>query len=240
MVWIESADTVICEGAEIELSANHGFKTPASTPVSYAWTPEASATSSPFLPQLRVAPSTTTVYTVTASAPSGCATSDQILITVSPSVEASVRADTTQFCEGTSTQLYAEGGRGNASFRWLPGLGLSDSTIAEPLASPTVSTLYQVVVTEGACSDTASLDLRINPAPMADYVNSQASGCEGLEVNFMENSTNGVNYLWDFGDGSGVVNGPNPSYTYASPGEYPVSLTVIGAGGCEASITKTV
>ncbi|MEL6606192.1 MAG: PKD domain-containing protein [Cyanobacteria bacterium J06614_10] len=239
VVFLLSTDTVICEGTEITLAADHGFKTPPSNPVSYSWTPEASITTSPFVSSVTVAPSTTTLYTVTASAPSGCATTDEILITVSPKVEALVRADTTQFCEGTSTQLYAEGGRGNASFRWLPGAGLSDSTIAEPVASPEVSTLYQVIITEGACADTASLDLEINPAPTADYLASQSSGCEGLEVNFMENSTNGTNYLWDFGDGSGVVNGQNPTYTYNTAGSYPVTLRVIGPGGCEDVITKT-
>ncbi len=241
VVFALSPDTIICEGSEIKLSADHGFKTPPSNPVSYAWTPnDASIQSSPFLPSVNVMPTSTTLYTVTASAPSGCATSAEILVTVNPEVVATVSADTSRFCEGTSTQLHVSGGLGNASFQWIPALGLDDPTSTDPIASPNVSTTYQVVVSEGVCVDTASLDITINPAPVVDYFASQANGCEGLEVSFMENSTNGVNYLWDFGDGSPVNNEANPTHVYPEPGQYPVSLTVVGAGGCEATLSKTI
>ena len=48
----------------------------------------------------------------------------------------------------------------------------------------------------------------------------------GLTVNFTNNSTAGLTYLWSFGDGN-TSNISNPSHTYAQPGVYQVCLTVI-------------
>jgi gliding motility-associated-like protein len=241
IVFILKPDTVVCEGDEINLFADHGFKTPSATPVVYDWQPQdGSIISSPFVKSIQIVPATTTIYSVTATAPSGCATTDEVLVTVNPRVEATLSADTTQFCEGLATRLYAAGGLGNAEVQWLPSTGLDDSTSFNPFASPSENTTYQVVITEGACSDTAAVSLTINPAPIPDYFASQDAGCAGLEVSFMENATNGTNFLWDFGDGSPVNNEVNPSHVYAEPGSYPVTLTAVGPGGCEADITKTV
>jgi gliding motility-associated-like protein len=241
IVFILKPDTVVCEGDEINLFADHGFKTPSATPVVYDWQPQdGSIISSPFVKSIQIVPTTTTIYSVTATAPSGCATTDEVLVTVNPRVEATLSADTTQFCEGLATRLYAAGGLGNAEVQWLPSTGLDDSTSFNPFASPSENTTYQVVITEGACSDTAAVSLTINPAPIPDYFASQDAGCAGLEVSFMENATNGTNFLWDFGDGSPVNNEVNPSHVYAEPGSYPVTLTAVGPGGCEADITKTV
>ncbi|MFK7921065.1 MAG: PKD domain-containing protein [Bacteroidia bacterium] len=241
VVFALSKDTVICEGEEIQLAADHGFKTPVSNPVSYAWTPnDASILTSPFLPSVNVQPTTTTLYTVTASAPSGCATSVDILLSVNPKIEALVSADTSRFCEGTSTQLHVSGGLGNATFQWIPATGLDDPFSTDPIASPSSTTTYQVIVSEGVCVDSAEVSVTINPAPIADYFASQNTGCEGLEVSFMDNSTNGINYQWDFGDGSQVNNEANPTHVFPDAGQYLVSLKVIGAGGCEAVISKTI
>jgi gliding motility-associated-like protein len=44
------------------------------------------------------------------------------------------------------------------SWLWTPGRGLSDSTIEDPVADPTTTTLYTLkVVAAGGCSDTASI-----------------------------------------------------------------------------------
>ncbi|MEM9837392.1 MAG: PKD domain-containing protein, partial [Bacteroidota bacterium] len=42
-------------------------------------------------------------------------------------------------------------------------------------------------------------------------------------------------YLWDFGDGS-TSDQPHPFHTFAQPGSYTVTLTIIGSSGCESTI----
>ncbi|MEO0469681.1 MAG: choice-of-anchor L domain-containing protein, partial [Bacteroidota bacterium] len=235
-----SVDTLICEGTEIQLSAEHSFTTPVGSPVVYEWRPQnGSVTSSPFLPDVNIRPSTTTLYIVEASVSGDCPTYDSVLVTVSPKVDADLVSDTSRICEGLSVQLSASGGLGAAEYIWSPTMGLSDSIIANPTATPTTSTTYQVIIKEGACSDTASVAIDVNDAPEVDYLFSQNSGCEGLEVSFLENTSNATSFRWDFGDGSAVNNEANPTYIYDLPGEYAVSLTAVGPGGCESTITKT-
>jgi gliding motility-associated-like protein len=107
------------------------------------------------------------------------------------------------------------------------------------MANPGQNTRYQVLIKEGACQDTASLEIIVNPTPQADYFSSQSVGCPGLTVSFFENASNATAYRWDFGDGSEVSNDPNPTYTYGEPGDYVVTLTTVGVGGCETSTSKT-
>lgn len=233
-----SVDTVICAGDTIALMATHSFTTPAGSPVVYDWLPSTGIIGSPTEPNIMIAPTQTTRYTVRASIAGDCPTEDEVLVTVNPKVDASVSADTTRFCAGESVQLFGNGGLGNAQFTWSPATDLDDPNTQNPLASPTANTTYTVTVTEGACSDQASIDLIVNPTPQADYFSTQTNGCEGLTVSFVENSANAVSFVWDFGDGSPLSNESNPTHTYNDAGSYNVTLTTIGIGGCQTSISK--
>jgi len=73
---------------------------------------------------------------------------------------------------------------------------------------------------------------------------SKISGRSPLTVNFSENSSNAVLWLWDFGDGEIPSNRmqPSPVHTYMRAGTYTVRLTVNGTGGSDsetATITVT-
>ena len=62
----------------------------------------------------------------------------------------------------------------------------------------------------------------------------------GIPVNFFANATESDgrlrNYLWDFGDGT-TGTGPTPSHTYATAGQFNVSVTV--TNNCGQTIGKT-
>ena len=59
----------------------------------------------------------------------------------------------------------------------------------------------------------------------AQFVTNPVSltGCAPLAVNFINHSTNGVNYFWDFGDG-GSATLSQPAHTYTSSGTYQIRL----------------
>ncbi len=58
------------------------------------------------------------------------------------------------------------------------------------------------------------------------------SSCDNpLEISFINNSLNGSEYLWDFGDETSTDE--NPSYQFPGPGEYVVSLFVDDPVFCE-------
>lgn len=64
------------------------------------------------------------------------------------------------------------------------------------------------------------------PLPQASYTYANNSGI----VTFTNTSSNGLSYLWDFGDSTTSVQ-QNPSHFYSLNGNYNVSLTVVGACG---------
>jgi PKD repeat protein len=74
------------------------------------------------------------------------------------------------------------------------------------------------------------------PAPAAKF--STNIGTKG-QVLFNNQSTDANSYQWDFGDGIGKSTEQNPSYTYAKPGRYTISLKATGAGG-DAQAQNTI
>lgn len=66
------------------------------------------------------------------------------------------------------------------------------------------------------------------PVTVADFHSNVTTSCEvPFTVNFQNTSSNGVSYLWDFGDGQTSVN-TSPSHTYLNFGDFTVSLAVDG------------
>ncbi|MBK8615425.1 MAG: hypothetical protein IPN85_18660 [Flavobacteriales bacterium] len=58
---------------------------------------------------------------------------------------------------------------GGQSYAWSPSAGLSDASIADPLAFPTASTTYTVTVTDSiGCAAVDSATATVNPLPFAD------------------------------------------------------------------------
>ncbi len=55
--------------------------------------------------------------------------------------------------------------------------------------------------------------------------------CIPEPVTFINNSSNGNYFIWDFGDGNGS-NAENPSHNYTVPGNYTVTLIVVDTNSC--------
>jgi hypothetical protein len=62
----------------------------------------------------------------------------------------------------------------------------------------------------------------------------------GGNVVFNNNSTNSINYIWDFGDNLGTSFDNSPSYNFNSAGIYSVSLIAISSSGCSDTTYKPV
>ena len=102
-------------------------------------------------------------YTVTASA-NGCSATSSVSVTVNALPNASVAPQAVAICAGQSVTLNASGG---TSYSWSPAAGLSSTTVANPTASPTASTIYTVTVTNAAgCSSTAQATVTVRATPV--------------------------------------------------------------------------
>lgn len=83
--------------------------------------------------------------------------------------------DTTTICLGEELQLTATGG---SHYIWWPATGLSDSTIANPIASPQKTTNYTVIIkNDSGCVKTEHVRISVQPPPVPEGVTTQNSLC---------------------------------------------------------------
>lgn len=99
-------------------------------------------------------------YYVASAELNGCVFEDSafVLVDTAGPPDAVVSGERT-FCLGDSVTLQASGG---LSYRWEPETGLSNPNIAEPNASPSVTTDYDVIVTGIACETRLSTTLIVD------------------------------------------------------------------------------
>ncbi len=231
------SDTSICEGDVLTLTSTEDrFGGSSTEPTFYTWTPKSSL-SNPLIREPIARPRVSTQYIIEART-AACATYDTMLVEVFPAVQATAFADTSRICSNDSLQLFAQGGFGSETYRWTPSVGLSADNIPNPKASPDTSLVYTVTVIEGLCDAEVSIPIEVLPAPIIDYTSTFTESCEEITVHFQALAENTLAYIWDFGDGSPISNEVNPVHTYSDTGEYVVTLTAVGASGCEKVISK--
>jgi PKD repeat protein len=84
----------------------------------------------------------------------------------------------------------------------------------------------------GNCSHTSNLSVTVLDTASANFnFNHLGSGT----FQFSDLSTNAISWAWDFGDSSAVHTQQSPVYTYSTPGNYQVCLTVQDSNGCNTS-----
>ncbi len=210
-------DQSICLGGNTALNASGGDI--------YLWSPNTTL-SDPSLPNPTAGPSVTTTYTVTITDAAGCTATDEIIITVNNPPTAAVTADTVEFCDGSFTNISASGG---VFYQWAPSLGLSNVNISNPNASPALSTLYIVTVTDAnGCTDVNSVYVRANSNTGNAYAGADGSVCVGGSTSL--NASGGDSYSWSPSAGLSNPNIPNPIASPAAPTTYTVIVT--DANGC--------
>ena len=98
------------------------------------------------------------IYTVMATTPCGVYTSNPIEITTRVLSNVSI-TNSVIICTGETTPLNAGGGM---EYSWSPTVGLSDPTVPNPIASPTVTTEYVVTIKDQyGCTATASVTVSV-------------------------------------------------------------------------------
>lgn len=202
-----TGDTVICGSESIILTASGGG--------SYLWSTGETT------PQITVhVPGT---YTVTARTQS-CTVSLSRHISWHESPAASISpARPVVFCRGDSTVLIAEGGN---NYLWNTGNRERNITVKE-------SGKYTVIVTnEYGCSDTASIDVTVNPIPEIRITGSTEI-CKG-ETTYLT-AEGADSYLWNNGNNSPTLIAAPSQTTY-------YQVTATNNSGCRATrfITLTV
>lgn len=170
----------ICPGASVQLNASEGD--------TWEWFP-ATGLSSTTVQNPIASPDTNTTYFVIVTNACGVDTA-QVDVVIAPS-SGSVLPDAA-ICLGGSTTLGASGG---VEFTWTPATGLSDPTIAAPVASPTDTTTYSVsIITPEGCEiiDSVTVNVVFTP-PLA--ILTDTAICLGGSAHFT--AVDADSYAWN-------------------------------------------
>ncbi|MDF2385413.1 gliding motility-associated C-terminal domain-containing protein [Nostoc ellipsosporum NOK] len=139
-----------------------------------------------------------------------------------------------QICRAQSTQLSAGGA---AAYSWSPAMGLSDATIANPVASPLTSTVYTVTgTTINGCKATDQVTVNVW-APPVITITSDTAICKNTSVQL--EATGGITYQWT---PATTLNNASLANPVASPGTQPqrYEVTVTDNNNCESKASVNV
>lgn len=189
-------DTTLCTGDELLLNV-------AQAGASYLWNTGADT------PDITVSIAGT--YSVTLTAANGCSTTDGIVADFVSPVPVDLGADIT-VCEGEDVVLDAT--TPGASYLWSTGGTTSSITVQ-------TSDTYSVQVFQGSCSESGSILVTFEEAPVVD-LGTQSTLCPG-ETLTLDATTAGSSYLWNTGANSATLE-------VDAAGSYSVEVT--NAAGC--------
>ena len=134
--------TITCNTTSVSIG------TSAVSGLTYAWTPSTGLSNST-VAQPTATPSSNTTYSLVVTNASGCeSAADTVVVTVTNGLPV-LRAgpDKTITCNTTSVTIgYSD--VSTLSYAWTPTTGLSSSTVAQPIATPSSTTTYSLVVTK--------------------------------------------------------------------------------------------
>jgi gliding motility-associated-like protein len=223
------AGASICVGGTVQMNASGG--------ANYSWSPNTGLNCTTCANPI-ASPSVTTVYTVTSNASALCKTSATQTITVLPSVTTATSNALT--CSGNTVQLQAING---ANYSWSPASGLSCSNCSNPIASPSVTTIYTVTSNASSCVSAATQTITIVPYASASY-SAGAASASAFPVNIVitNSSTAATSYYWTF-TGATLTNtssATTPNFSANSPGTYSISLIASNGNGCNDTLTSTI
>jgi gliding motility-associated-like protein len=128
------------------------------------------------------------------------------------------------------------------SWQWTFGDG-NTASIQNPsvLYNEIGSYTVQLVVQSNlGCRDTTSQVINVLPAPVANFTVSENPASIGFDITFENASLGAVSYQWDMGDGFSTFSTANVEFAYPEEGNFIVSLTAIGQGGCQDSTSQIV
>lgn len=144
---------------------------------------------------------------------------------------ASISPDTS-ICPGQSVQLSASGG---IFYSWSPASSLNNANIANPIASPTSTTTYQVTVSDGFCEEIASVTVTVHPAVQLT-TSPDTAICIGTSAQLV--ASGGTSYNWDNASTLSNPSIANPIATPTTTTTY--SVTASNTYGCTQTASITV
>jgi gliding motility-associated-like protein len=220
------ADTTIPNGTSTTINAT----VTGTGPFTYSWSPSSQLVNPLIEDPVTVNLAATTVFTLTAtSLITLCSNTDAVTITISGgALNSTPTATPGTICAGANVQLHAiaSGGSGSYTYAWTSTPVGFTSSIADPIANPTVSTIYKVTVFDGFNTVNPQVTVTVNVLPATPTITAggPTTFCAGGNVTLT--SSAGTSYLWSNGATTQSIN-------VSSAGSYTVQVT--NASGCQSA-----
>ena len=137
----------------------------------------------------------------------------------------------TAICVGTSTTLNSSGG---ISYKWLPITGLSSANLQNPIATPSVTTVYTVTVTDqNSCSATDNVKITVNDYPQVSLTSNFSDNIGYMGSNVILNATPSIYNSYQFVVNGSVNNpGSESSYEITTLLEPQTAYVIVGNNNC--------
>jgi hypothetical protein len=199
----------------------------------YTWAP-ATSLDNANIANPTASPTTTTIYTVTATTGT-CITSGTTTVTVNSLPSYTLAGNAFTICNGGQQTFNVSGA---SSYTWTPVATLDNGNIANPTANPTTTTVYSVTGTDAnACTNLtpATVTVNVTPVPSLSVAANSYTICEGSSQ--MLSASGASTYTWV---PAGILSNPN----IANPVALPLTTTIYTvygtASGCAPSAPLTV
>ena len=141
-----------------------------------------------------------------------CNRVEYLEVLVNPLISASIAGES-KYCERDRILLYAEGAGENLQYTWTGPADLisSDTLLDITSASPKSEGYYELISTNGACSDTAGMYIMIMPTPTI-YMDSilTTDFCETVTLDAVITNDENVDYTWSPYEGLDCTDCPTP------------------------------
>ena len=181
-----------------------------------------------------------------------CSDTTEIQVTVENRPTASFVSSPKTGCSRLTVNFTNQSSANATSFLWNFGDGSSPvfardtfHTYANSGDFDTSFVVQMIAYTAFGCADTTRDTVTVFPIPTPSFTSDAVVDCGPVTVNFT-NTTVGdsLNYFWNFGDGTAVVNAVNPIHVFENKtlfiNNYQVQLVVASQNGCRDTTVRTV
>ena len=210
-----SADTAICTGTSVQLSASGGSD--------YSWYP-ITGLDNPGIPNPIATISSSTTYRIIVSS-GNCIDTAYTTVTVNTLPKANAGKDKT-VCLNTPVKIGDVAIPGN-TYSWQPSAGLDDASKSDPVVLPVTTTTYILTVTnQTGCSSFDTVLVSVGEIK-AEVSSDTVSLCLGSSIQLFANG--GSDYLWSPSEG---LDNPLSQNPIASPNRSIVYKVIVSSGTC--------
>lgn len=220
-------------------------------PYVYSWSPSTGLTddsiANPYVKNL----GSTTTFVLVVTDQNNCSAADQVLVNVTNPTLFAEAGNNVAFCAGSAVNVTlggmptAVGGALPYSYSWSPATGLSSTTVANPIATPSQTTTYTVVVTDAnGCVAQDTVKITINPRPdVSAGANDTicAGACVTLGGSPTASGGTGATYTYNWGPAFFFNTATNIANPVVCPtGNITYAVTVTDSIGCTSTASVFV